>query len=117
LSKWSASLIQGVSPFIFLTLCFFIAQIAAHFMPRPLAFAVLFSIAFSLFERQQAQLFLTGANLAFASAVPLFGTPKTDEIAISHPVGGRSLIQIRIALILILFASIAIPSCLFWPFQ
>src|SRR6267154_2623496 len=48
LSQWAASLIHGTQPFILLTLCFFTAQIAAHFMPRPVAFAVLFSIAFSL---------------------------------------------------------------------
>jgi hypothetical protein len=117
LSQWAASLIHGTQPFILLTLCFFTAQIAAHFMPRPVAFAVLFSIAFSLFAKQPTQLFLIGANIAFATAVPVFGVLKTDEIAISHGIRGSSPIGIRIALILILFASIAIPSCFFWPFQ
>jgi hypothetical protein len=114
LSGWVATFIDGKPPVIFLTLFFFLAQIAAHFMPRPLAFAVIFSVAFSLLSGQPAQLLIAGANIAFASAIPLFGGPKTDEIAISRGMSGSSQVGIRIALILILFVSIVIPSCLFW---
>jgi hypothetical protein len=114
LSQWTASYILWECPFLFLILFFFCSQIATHFMPRQLAFAALFSIASILFSSHADHLLIVGAHIAFASAVPLFGQPKADEIAISQGISGRSPLGMRLALILILFISIAIPSCLFW---
>lgn len=114
LSQWCASSIYGASPFIFLPLFFFIGHIAAHFMPRPIAFAMLFSIAFSLCATQSTQLFCLGTNIGIATAAPLLSAAKTP-----HPIsqGGKSLLGLRVALVVGLFAMIVIPSCLFWPFQ
>jgi hypothetical protein len=114
LSGWLASFINWESPFYFLVFFFFCSQIVAHFMTRPLAFAALFSIVFFLFSGYPAHLLIAGANIAFASAVPLFGRPKTDEIAIAQGISGRSPLGIRLTLIIILFAGLVIPSCLFW---
>ena len=101
LASWSASLIQAWPPFLFFLVFFLIAQTFAHFMPRPVAFAVLFSIAFTLFTG--VPLLLIGANIAVAAAFPLFDKPN--------------LRGTRATLILVLFAAIAIPSCLFWPIR
>ncbi len=114
LSQWIASFVNWGCPFLFFLFFFFCSQIAAHFMTRLLALAALFSIAFFLFSGHPAHLLIAGANIAFASAVPLFGQPKTDGAAISQGISRKSPLVMRFALILILFASLAIPSCLFW---
>jgi hypothetical protein len=115
LSAWAASFVDGMSPLVILPLFFFCALLASHVMPCPLAFAVLFSVALTLFPGQPDALFLAGANIALAAAVPLFSTPLVEEFAISHPLSGKTSFKVRAVLILILFGSFAIPSCLFWP--
>lgn len=114
LSNWLASLISVRSPSLILTLFFFITQLLSHLMPRPVAFSIPFSIALTLFSNHPAQLLLIGINIAFAAALPLFGTPLMDEIAISNAISGRAALSIRILLILVLFASVMIPTCLVW---
>ena len=115
LNAWIASLISFRSPFFLLPLFFIASQLVTHFMPRPIAFASLFSIALALFADSPNQLLLISVNIAFASAIPLFGKPLLDETAISNAISGKSALWIRILLIVILFATVVIPSCLFWP--
>ncbi len=101
LASRAASWIQAWPPFLLFLGFFLVAQTLAHFMPRPVAFAVLFSIALVLFTG--ISLLLIGANIALAAAFPLFDKPN--------------LRGARATLILVLFAAIAIPSCLFWPIR
>ena len=115
LNAWIASLISFRAPFFLLSLFFIVAQLASHFMPRPIVFASLFSIALAIFSDYPNQLLLISINIAFASAVPLFGKPLLDEIAISNAISGKPALWIRVLLIAILFATVVIPSCLFWP--
>jgi hypothetical protein len=87
-SAWAATWVHGWPSQIGFFLC---AQIAACLMPRPLAFAILFSVAQVAFD--SSQLFLAGAVIAFGAAIPFFSIPLNS----------------------ILFISITIPACFFWP--
>lgn len=115
LDLWLSSYLPFHSPFALLPLFFILTQIAAHLMPRPIAFTVLFSIAHALFQAHLAQLLIIGINIAFAAAIPLFGKPQVDEMAISTAINGRAPLAFRALLIFILFGSTVIPSCFFWP--
>lgn len=115
LNVWLASFFSINTPFLLSTLFFVLAQIASHFMPRPIAFSILFSIAAVLFSAHPAQLMLMGINIAFAAALPLFGKPLLDETALSTAISGKTRLSIRILLVLILFATVTIPICLVWP--
>lgn len=108
-----ASLVAYSSAWVLLPLAFILAQLLAHFMPRPIAFASLFSIALAAVFHP-AELLLIGVNLAFATAVPLFGKPLTDEMALSTAISGTASLKLRLVLIAVLFASVVIPSCLLW---
>ncbi len=113
-SQWLASFVTFQSPVLSLTLFFILAQVLAHFMPRPLAFSALFSMALVLFQAQPEHLLLISVNIAFATAIPLFGKPLLDETAISTAISGTSPFVMRVLLILILFATTLITTSLFW---
>jgi hypothetical protein len=79
LSQWVASSLQGWGLPALLLLFFSFAQLASHGMPRPLAFAIPFSVALALFTERPVPLFLSGITMALAAAVPLFRISKSAD--------------------------------------
>jgi hypothetical protein len=115
LNAWIASYFPSTSALFLLCSFYILGQIAAHLMPRPIAFVAIFSIAQVLLNAHLAQLLLVGVNVAFAAALPLFGKPLLDETAISTAISGRSKLSFRVLLMFVVFGSTVIPTYLFWP--
>ncbi len=72
LSAGLANLIPSLSLYFALPLFFVLAQFISYFMPRSVAFAVLFSIASSHFSGHSGEVLVTGIAIALSTALPLF---------------------------------------------
>ncbi len=68
-----ATLIPSKSLYFALPLFFILAQVISRFTPRAVAFAVLFSVALSLFNGHPRQILAAGIVIALSTALPLFG--------------------------------------------
>jgi hypothetical protein len=109
LDAWFAGVLAFLSPYVLLPLFFVLAQVFAHFMPRPVAFSILFSIMLNIVNGYPTQLVLAGITIAFGTAVPLFSQPLLDELAISKAVSGTAPLFERLCLLGILFISTVVP--------
>lgn len=74
-----AHFMSMTSPSLILPVLFMLALLASRGMPRPVAFAILFSPVSSLFAGSPAQILVAGAVIAFATALPLFGKFSSME--------------------------------------
>ncbi|MBS0603409.1 MAG: hypothetical protein JSS60_00055 [Verrucomicrobia bacterium] len=110
-----ASLASCKCPYLLLTLFFISSQAAVHFIPRAIALATLFSIALALFNGHPDQILFSGTVIAFAAAAPLFGKPQVDPMAISNAVSPKPPFLARTVLLILLFFTVVVPACLFWP--
>ncbi len=102
-------------PYFCLPIFFVLAHVAAHFMPRPIAFATLFSVALALFAGFPIKILFTGIVVAFASTIPLFGKPTIGTLAIAKATSPKPSLIVSLLLSLLLFVTTLIPACLFWP--